>query len=384
MAVYLDNAATTKIDSEALNKLIETHKNNYGNPSSLHKMGVNSEKIYKLNLEYISNMINAKPSNIIITSGGTEGNNTGLWQIIRFKNKKKKILTTKIEHPSVTKYWEFLEEEKGIEVQHYGYYNNGEYRVDDLYEKIDDSTGLVTIPFVNSEIGFLQNIEEMTQKIKGISKEVLIHVDGVQGFGKLKIDVSKLKIDTMSFSSHKIHGPKGIGGLYIKEPDKFVPLLYGGGQQKNLRSGTEDIPSIASFGKTCEIASKTMDENYEKVKRINKMYRELLPNYIEEVIFNGNLEKTSPYILNLSIKDIKSEVLIHFLEMDDIYISSGSACSSNYKGISETYQALNIPQNFLDGTVRISFGRYSNEKDVKYVVEKIAKYTNEIRKMVRR
>jgi len=224
----------------------------------------------------------------------------------------------------------------------------------------------------------------MTQKIKGISKEVLIHVDGVQGFGKLKIDVSKLKIDTMSFSSHKIHGPKGIGGLYIKEPDKFVPLLYGGGQQKNLRSGTEDIPSIASFGKTCEIASKTMDENYEKVKRINKMYRELLPNYIEEVIFNGNLEKTSPYILNLSIKDIKSEVLIHFLEMDDIYISSGSACSSNYKGISETYQALNIPQNFLDGTVRISFGRYSNEKDVKYVVEKIAKYTNEIRKMVRR
>lgn len=384
MAVYLDNAATTKIDSEALNKLIETHKNNYGNPSSLHKMGVNSEKIYKLNLEYISNMINAKPSNIIITSGGTEGNNTGLWQIIRFKNKKKKILTTKIEHPSVTKYWEFLKEEKGIKVQHYGYYNNGEYRVDDLYEKIDDSTGLVTIPFVNSEIGFLQNIEEMTQKIKGISKEVLIHVDGVQGFGKLKIDVSKFKIDTMSFSSHKIHGPKGIGGLYIKEPDKFVPLLYGGGQQKNLRSGTEDIPSIASFGKTCEIASKTMDENYEKVKRINKMYRELLPNYIEEVIFNGNLEKTSPYILNLSIKDIKSEVLIHFLEMDDIYISSGSACSSNYKGISETYQALNIPQNFLDGTVRISFGRYSNEKDVKYVVEKIAKYTNEIRKMVRR
>jgi cysteine desulfurase len=384
MAIYLDNAATTKIDSEALNKLIETHKNNYGNPSSLHKMGVNAEKIYKSNLEYISNMINTKPSNVIITSGGTEGNNTGLWQIIRVKNKKKKILTTKVEHPSVTKYWEFLKEEKGIEVQHFGYYNNGEYRVDDLYEKIDESTGLITIPFVNSEIGFLQNIEEMTQKIKEISKEVLIHVDGVQGFGKLKIDVSKLKIDTMSFSSHKIHGPKGLGGLYIKEPDKFVPLLYGGGQQKNLRSGTEDIPSIASFGKTCEIAIKTMDENYEKVKRINKMYRELLPNYIEEVIFNGNLEKTSPYILNLSIKDIKSEVLIHFLEMDDIYISSGSACSSNYKGISETYQALNIPQNFLDGTVRISFGRYSNEKDVKYVVEKIAKYTNEIRKMVRR
>ncbi|MDW7667378.1 MAG: cysteine desulfurase family protein [Bacillota bacterium] len=383
MSIYLDNAATTALDKESQNCLIKTYNENYGNPSSLHKMGSDAEKIYKKSMLKACKLINSKASSFIITSGGTESNNTGIWQIKRFKNNKKKILTNKLEHPSVLKYCNFLRDKGNIIYEYFDINKDGSINLEDLINKTDKNTGLVTIPFVNSEVGLIQDVEEISNEIKKINKDILIHVDGVQGFGKLNIDVSKLNIDTMSFSSHKIHGPKGIGGLYIKDPDKFIPLIYGGGQQNNLRSGTEDIPSIAAFGKTCEIANRDLDENYLKAKYINKKYRTLLKENIDDIIFNGDEKNTSPYIMSLSIKDIKSEVLIHFLEMDDIYISSGSACSSNHKGISKTYEALNIPKDFVDGTIRISFGRYSKEEDIGFVIEKLSKYIKEIRKMIR-
>ncbi len=383
MSIYLDNAATTALDKESQNCLITTYNKYYGNPSSLHKMGSDAEKIYKKSILKACNLINTKASNFTITSGGTESNNTGIWQIKRFKNNKKKILTNKLEHPSVLKYCNFLRDKENITYEYFDINKDGSINLKDLLNKTDKNTGLVTIPFVNSEVGLIQDVEKISNEIKKINKDIFIHVDGVQGYGKLNIDVSKLNIDTMSFSSHKIHGPKGIGGLYIKEPDKFIPLIYGGGQQNNLRSGTEDIPSIAAFGKTCEIANRDLDENCLKAKYINKKYRTLLKENIDDIIFNGDEKNTSPYIMSLSIKDIKSEVLIHFLEMDDIYISSGSACSSNHKGISKTYEALNIPKDYVDGTIRISFGRYSKEEDIEFVIEKLSKYIKEIRKMIR-
>jgi len=381
--IYLDNAATTALEKESQDCLIKTYNEHYGNPSSLHKMGLNSEKIYKESINKACNLINTKPSNFIITSGGTEGNNTGIWQVKRFNGNKKRILTTKLEHSSILKYCDFLKSKENIDNEYYDINSDGSINLDDLLKKIDKDTRLVTIPFVNSEIGFVQDVEKISNKIKEINDNILIHVDGIQGFGKLNIDVNKLNIDTMSFSSHKIHGPKGLGGLYIKEPYKFYPLIYGGGQQNNLRSGTEDVPSIAAFGKTCEVAQRDLEKNYEKIRKINKNYRELLKLNIENIMFNGKEINTSPYILNLSIKDIKSEVLIHFLEMDHIYISSGSACSSNRKSISTTYDAMNIPNEYIEGTIRISFGRYSKEEDAEFVVEKISRYVKEIRKMVR-
>ncbi|MFW5890832.1 MAG: cysteine desulfurase family protein [bacterium] len=382
MAIYLDNASTTELDEESQNCLFETYNEYYGNPSSLHNMGLYAEKIYKKNVSKICNLINTNPANMIITSGGTEGNNTGIWQIKRYNNKNR-ILTNKLEHPSVLKYCDFLKNKENIDYKYYEINKDGSINLEELLNIIDENTGLVTIPFVNSEIGFIQDVAEISKEIKKIDEEILIHVDGVQSFGKLNIDVNKYMIDTMSFSSHKIHGPKGLGGLYVKEPDKFLPLIYGGGQQNNLRSGTEDVPSIAAFGKTCEIAQKDLNKNFHKTQEINKKYRNFLENSIDEIIFNGSKKNTSPYILNISIKDIKSEVLIHFLEMDEIYLSSGSACSSNYQGISTTYDALKMPKDYLEGTIRISFGRYSRKEDIEFVVEKIRKHVKEIRKMAR-
>ncbi len=383
MSIYLDNAATTPLDKESQDCIFEIYNEKYGNPSSLHKMGLDAEKIYKKNITEVGNLINAKISNIIITSGGTEGNNTGVWQVKRFKNKKKKILTSNLEHSSILKYCDFLKSKENIDIEYYDINIDGSINLEDLLNKIDKNTGLVTIPFVNSEIGVVQDVQNISKEIKEIDENILIHVDGVQGFGKLDIDVNRLNIDTMSFSSHKIHGPKGLGGLYIREPHNFFPLIYGGGQQNNLRSGTEDVPSIAAFGKTCGIAQRDLNKNYEKIKKINKRYRKLLSQNIDEIIFNGKEMNTSPYIISLSIKDIKSEVLIHFLEMDQIYISSGSACSSKKKSISTTYDAIKIPHDYVEGTIRISFGRYSKEEDAEFVVEKISKYVKEIRKMVR-
>ncbi len=383
MAIYLDNAATTALDKESKDYLIEIYNEYYANPSALHKMGLDAEKIYKKSILKACNLIKAKSHNFIITSGGTEGNNTGIWQIKKLKGNKKKILTSKLEHPSVLNYCNFLKDKEKIYIEYYGTNDDGSIDLEDLLSKIDKYTGLVTIPYVNSEIGFVQDIRKISESIKRLNDSILIHVDGVQGFGKLNIDVNELDIDTMSFSSHKIHGPKGLGGLYIKEPGKFLPLIYGGGQQNNLRSGTEDVPSIASFGKTCELAQRDMEKNYLRTKKINKRYRDLLKENIHDIIFNGNERNTSPYIINLSIKDIKSEVLIHFLEMDHIYVSSGSACSSNYKGISTTYDTLKISNDYVEGTIRISFGRYSKEEDAEFVVEKISKYVKEIRKMIR-
>lgn len=383
MAIYLDNAATTKLDKKSLDCLLSIYKEKYGNPSSLHILGLEAEKMHKKSIKKISELIKANPSNIVITSGGTEANNTGLWQIKNLKNFKNKILTCKLEHASVLKYCDFLKFREGIDYIYYQINDDGSINIEDLKNKIDDTTALITIPFVNSEAGFVQDIEKISKTIKKINKDILVHVDGVQAFGKVKIDVGKLKIDTMSFSSHKIHGPKGLGGLYIKEPNKFIPLIYGGGQQNGLRSGTENTPGIAAFAETCKIAQNNIKENYKKISRINNKYRKLLKKNIDDIIFNSNEDNASPYILSLSIKDIKSEVLIHFLEMDEIYISSGSACSSNYKGISKAYEALKIPKEYVEGTIRISFGRFDNEEDTEYVVEKIKKYVKNIRKMMR-
>ncbi len=381
MDVYLDNAATTKIDKKALECISETYNSCYGNPSSIHKMGYDSEKIFKKNLELIGKPINAKARNILITSGGTESNNTALWQIKKLKNKK--VLTSRLEHPSILKYCEFLKNTEKVNCEFYRVNPLGKIDLEDLKEKISKNVGMITLPYVNSEVGLIQDIKRIADFIKNVNKNILIHVDGVQAFGKIKTNVDELNIDFMSFSSHKIHGPKGIGGLYIKRPEKFIPLMYGGGQQNKLRSGTEDIPSTAAFGKACQIAHEILDDEFHRITSINKKYRDLLKNNIKDIRFNSEVENSSPYILNLSIKDIKSEVLIHFLEMDEIYISAGTACSSNSKDISPAYEELKIDKDYIEGTVRISFGRFCSMDDAELVVEKMSKYTKDIRKMVR-
>jgi len=381
MDVYLDNAATTKIDKKALECISETYNSCYGNPSSIHKMGYDSEKIFKKNLELIGKQINSKARNILITSGGTESNNTALWQIKKLKNKK--VLTSRLEHPSILKYCEFLKNTEKVNCEFYRVNPLGKIDLEDLKEKISKNVGMITLPYVNSEVGLIQDIKRIADFIKNVNKNILIHVDGVQAFGKIKTNVDELNIDFMSFSSHKIHGPKGIGGLYIKRPEKFIPLMYGGGQQNKLRSGTEDIPSTAAFGKACQIAHEILDDEFHRITSINKKYRDLLKNNIKDIRFNSEVENSSPYILNLSIKDIKSEVLIHFLEMDEIYISAGTACSSNSKDISPAYEELKIDKDYIEGTVRISFGRFCSMDDAELVVEKMSKYTKDIRKMVR-
>ncbi|MDD4779828.1 MAG: cysteine desulfurase family protein [Tissierellia bacterium] len=384
MEVYLDNSATTKIKPEVLDELIDVYVNDYGNPSSLHRKGLEIEKKINVARKLTAKVINAKPEEIFFTSGGTESNNIALighLSSINYEDKKN-IVTTKIEHPSV--YNVFRHFEGKIDVRYLDTDENGYIDKSQLINQIDDNTLLISIIYVNNEIGTVQDLEDIIKIVKKKNNKTKIHIDAIQAFGKIRIDVNKIDVDTISFSSHKIHGPKGVGGLYIKQGNKINSIIFGGHQEKGLRPGTENTPGIVGFGKASELLYNNFKEENDKLYELKKQYGNRLLEEIDDIKINSDLTNLgAPHILSVSFKNVKGEVLVHYLEQKEIYVSTGAACSSKAKNDNRVLNAINLERDYINGTIRMSFGYFNNFEEIEYVVKNIKECVNEIRDIMK-
>ena len=395
MEVYLDNSATTLIGENALNIMIKVMKEDYGNPSSMHLMGVKAERYMRDATDIIARALKVEPKEIVFTSGGTEANNLALiGTALANRRKGKHIITTTIEHPSVQQPLYFLEE-NGYEVSYAPIDETGMIIKESLYELVTSETLLVSLMYVNNEIGSVQDIEEIAKELKRIKEDIIIHVDAVQAFGKYTIHPKRMGIDLLTFSGHKIHGPKGSGVLYINDKVRVKPLLLGGGHQRGVRSGTENVAAIAGIGQAVADLYTDFD------KKISRMY-ELKQRFLKGVIkfkdvkVNGlpkecsnNMEmeqirKTAPHIISVSFKGIRSEVLLHALEEKGIYVSSGSACSSNHPQPSATLKAIGLPKDLIDSTLRFSMSHLTTSEDIDYTLEKLGELLPVLRRYRRK
>lgn len=371
MEVYLDNAATTLPFHSVGEIMMDTLKVNYGNPSSKHLKGVEAEKFVKDARKKIAASMKVEEKEIVFTSGGTESNNQALIGTA-FANKRsgKHIISTKIEHPSIHNPLIFLEE-AGFEITYLNVDKNGHIFMEELLNAIHDDTILVSIMYVNNEIGAVQDIAAISKAIKEKKKDIIFHVDAIQAYGKYKIYPKKLGIDLLSVSGHKIHGPKGIGFLYIKDKVKTKPFILGGGQQKGMRSGTENVPGIAGLGNAVEEFYTNHEEKIQNMYELKKYFVEQLLN-IEGISINGlnglEIEETSPSIISAGVEGIRSEVLLHSLADKGIFVSSGSACSSNHPALSGTLQAIGVKKELLDSTIRFSLSVYNTKEELEYTI----------------
>lgn len=353
--IYFDNSSTTKPKKEVNDFVYENNLINYGNPSSLHHLGIESEKIIKATKKVVAEIIKARQDEIYFTSGGTEANNMAIiGTALRNQKKGRHIITTQIEHAAVLNAYKYLET-LGFETTYIKPDRNGFIDPKVIETSLREDTILVSVMHVNNEIGSVQDIEAIGNIIKS-RDHIRFHVDAVQSYGKLPIDVNRCKIDLLSLSGHKIHAFKGIGALYIRKGVKLTSLFYGGQQEEGIRPGTENLPGILSLLKASEIAKKGSREYYQRVKEINDYLLSQLEN-LDGIKINSHAENGvySPYILNVSFEGLKGEVLLHTLEQRGLYVSTGSACNSKKKTVSHVLQAIDLSPKFSDGTLRLSF-----------------------------
>ncbi|NLK86869.1 MAG: cysteine desulfurase [Clostridiaceae bacterium] len=366
--IYLDNSATTRQYDEVTEFISDTAANKYGNPSSLHSKGIEAEKLIKNAREGIARTMDAEPSEIYFTSGGTESNNLAIIGYLEANPRKgKHIITVKTEHPSVLEVFRHLET-KGFRVDYLDVDETGLIHLEQLKQLISSETALISVMLVNNETGTIQRIDDISGVRNEMNPQTVIHADAVQAYGKTVLQPAKAGIGLMSVSSHKIHGPKGIGALYVSKRIKIKPLFYGGGQEALLRSGTENVPGIAGFGLAAEIAHKKMKENYRLAASLKQLF-------IDELAVSGISHRVNsrsdalPHILNISFENVKSEVLLHHLEQRGIFVSTGSACSSHKNNKSHVLTAMGIPQGLVDGSVRFSFSGYNTKEQIRLTVE---------------
>ena len=375
MEAYLDNSATTRCSERAKNKMVQILTEDYGNPSSLHNMGKTAEDYIKEAKEQIAKTLRCDEKEIVFTSGGTESNNMALiGGALANKRQGKHIITTAIEHASVQAPLAYLKE-LGYEII---------ISLEELRNAVREDTVLVSIMMVNNEIGAVEPVEEAAKVIKAKNPDTLFHVDAIQAYGKFRICPKKMGIDLLSVSGHKIHAPKGTGFLYIRDKVKVKPIIYGGGQQKGMRSGTENVPGVAALGE----AAAEIYENFDA--KTGHMY-EIRQRFIDEVTqipgvtVNGKTGRGSaPQIVSVTIEDVRSEVMLHSLEEYGIYVSAGSACSSNKPAPSRTLQGIGLPKQKLESTIRISFCVNTTEEEVDYAVEKMKEIIPFRRKFTRK
>lgn len=360
--IYFDNSATTKVLDDVVERMAYVMKEQFGNPSSLHSFGFSAEKEITNSKKIISKIINANENEIYFTSGGTEANNLAVFgAAFAHKNRGNHLIVSKIEHPSVLEAYKKLEA-LGFDVSYLDCDKKGYVDLEQLANEINDKTIIVSVMHINNEIGTIQNIEEISKIIKEKNLKTLFHVDCVQSFCKHKINSKNA--DFITFSGHKIHAPKGIGGIFIKKGVRIEPVFVGGKQQNAIRSGTENVPGIVGLTVAAERMSKKIDENFEKVLAVRNeliKIRDILP----DVFVNGDEEKGSPYILNLSFKDVRGEVLLHTLEDRGIFVSTGSACTSNHK---KHIGTVDIIGGFGENSVRFSFSDENTVDEAKECV----------------
>lgn len=371
---YLDNSATTRQFDEVTETVSVLSREVFGNPSSLHGIGMDAEKVIKSAKKTLLGSIGAEQTDeFIFTSGGTESNNLAILGYIRPKlSRKPHIVTTKIEHPSVLEVFKTLEEE-GAVCSYVGVDEKGIIDLEELSSVLNEKTELLSVMLVNNEVGSVQPIDKICEIAKKKSPRIKIHADAVQAFCKIPINVKKSGIDMLSLSGHKIHGPKGIGGLYVKKGVTLKPFLYGGHQQKNLRSGTENPPVIGGFEKAVLINKEGFEEKRAKLGLLKKMIISELEGIKCCHINSGEGENFSPNIVNASFLGIRSETLLHALEAEGVYVSTGSACSSNHPELSHVLLAMGHDKKRIDSAIRISMSTETNEEEVKKAVSAIKK-----------
>lgn len=359
--IYFDNASTTKPSLGVIEKVTDILENNYANSSSLHSFGFKAEKEILNARKNIADLLKVNDKNIIFTSGGTEANNTAVFGAARaYKRYGNKIIVNKTEHPSVLEAYKILENE-GFNVVYLDVDEKGYIDLSMLEGSIDSNTILISVMHVNNEIGTIQKIDEIGALIKRKNSSALFHVDAVQGFGKHLLSLKN--IDLMTLSGHKIHAPKGIGALYIKDGVRINPLIIGGGQQNGFRTGTENTAFISALALASIDSFKNMNENLELVKCIKNKFTEFISS-IDYAVINGDADNSSPYIINVSFEGIKGEVLLHSLEEKEIFIATGSACSSRQKNHKGTVDFIN-PKS-ASGAVRFSFSAYNTIAEAEY------------------
>jgi cysteine desulfurase len=378
--IYLDNAATTKPISEVVKKIKEVLKVHYANPSSLHKLGINAEKLVKEARLHISNELQTKKEEIIFTGSGTLANNIGIQGAAhRLKKFGNNIITTEIEHKSVLNIFKHLEK-KGFKVNYIPVNKNGIINLDILKEKINENTILVSTMAVNNETGSVQPLKEISEIINK-HENLYFHVDGVQALGKFNLDIKEIGIDLYTISAHKIHGPKGVGALYINEEVLLDKILHGSNQERGYYPGTENMPGIVGFGEA--IKHLPNDKTIKKIKKLKNLLRQRIENEIPDVIFNTPTEgKSAPHILNVSFANIKGEVLVHSLESENIYISTGSACTSRKDKTSHIIKALGLTDNYKEGTVRFSLSQFNSRKEIEITIGTLKKHVERLRKIM--
>ena len=372
MQAYLDNSATTVCEPGVIEKVVHMMNIAYGNPSAMHNKGVEAENYIKEAKEIIAKTLKVQEKELLFTSGGTESNNLAIMGCAAANHRMgKHLITTKIEHPSVGNVMKHMEEE-GYEVTYLPVDENGIVKLDKLKEALRPDTMLVSVMHVNNEIGAVQPIEEIAKIVKENNKATLFHVDAIQGYGKYRIFPKKMGIDLLSVSGHKIHGPKGVGFLYCDSKVKIKPILFGGGQQKDLRSGTENVPGIVGIAE----AAKEIYTDFEA--KIDRLY-DVKAYFVEKVLqldgtkINGLVGRESaPHVVSVSFPGVRSEVLLHSLEEREVYASAGSACASNKPAISATLKAINAPKEHLDSTLRFSFSVHTTKEEIDYCIEVLA------------
>lgn len=368
MEAYFDNSATTKVLDCVKDAVVDAMCVNYGNAAAKHRKGVEAENLIREAKKAITDTLKVQEKEILFTSGGTESNNTALiGTALANRRAGKHLITTGVEHPSIYNTMSFLEE-MGFEVTYLPVDHLGHISLEDLEKAIREDTILVSVMYVNNEVGAVEPIEAISQCIKKKNPKTLFHVDAIQAYGKYKIRPKKQGIDLLSVSGHKIHAPKGVGFLYIRDGVKIRPILFGGGQQKGMRSGTENVPGCVGLGVAAREAYKDFDARIEKLYTLRERLIAGL-KLLGGVTINGSEDRTNaPQIVSASFEGVRSEVLLHALEDKGVYVSSGSACSSNHPGISGTLKGIGVKKELLDSTIRFSLGDLNVEEEVDYAI----------------
>lgn len=368
MLAYLDNSATTRCSERAKDLMVQILMQDFGNPSSLHGMGVTAEEYIKEAKSNIAKTLKAEEKEILFTSGGTESNNMALiGTALANRRAGNHIITTEIEHASIAAPLEFLKEQ-GFRITKLSVDKNGHISLEELRDAVGEDTILVSLMMVNNEIGAVEPVAEAAKIIKEKNPNTIFHVDAIQAYGKYRIYPKKLGIDLLSVSGHKIHAPKGTGFLYIRDKVKIKPIIYGGGQQKGMRSGTENVPGVAALGEAAAEIYENFDEKIERMYALKEHFVEEVTK-MEGVTVNGCTGRDSaPQIVSVSVDGVRSEVMLHTLEEKQIYVSAGSACSSNKPSVSSTLKSIGLPKELLDSTIRFSFCVNTTMEEIDYAI----------------
>lgn len=384
MEAYLDNSATTRCSEGAAAIVMKVMREDFGNPSSMHTKGVEAEHYIREAKDFFARNLKVDEKEIYFTSGGTESNNLALiGSAMANKRSGNHLITTSVEHASVDNPMKYLEEQ-GFEVTYLPVDQDGIVSLEALKEALRPETILVSVMYVNNEVGAVQPVDEIAKLVKNYDSKIIFHVDAIQAYGKYRIWPKKEGIDLLSVSGHKIHGPKGTGILYVNSKLKIHPMILGGGQQKGMRSGTENVPGIAGLAEAAKECYENLDEKIDRLYALKERFVKQIEE-LDDVKVNGRTGRDSaPHIVSVSFRDVRSEVLLHALEEKGIYVSAGSACSSNKPAVSHTLKSMGVEKDLLGSTIRFSFCFETTEEETDYCVRELRELLPMLRRYVRR